>query len=563
MRAPVCRFQLTSFVLVVVIVMATVYMLIEALADTNMTLLVVRGALILLGVIVLLSLRGGFAQNHFQLFVFLTFLIGGVAKTVSIDQSGSFGQTLFQLGILLVLRINFVNAVVLSLADLTLYCIYAGLKTDADLATFLQTLVFLLGFAISGCYRLQVRVPQAPAVPGLSACVGGASVRGSWGVDRGVRYELPSLARARCLLRVTLLLVLFTPLKRQLAMREDFLQDRRLEYEQHKSNAILDNLLPTHVSAALMNPERKGQVFVQYEKTVSVLFCDIMGFSDLVATVSGGLGPMWLSLCLCVQPAQAVVAPTPCFVGFVAASAVAACPSPSSPSLGACACVLVTCACLGCFHLLACQHTPKQLVQLLDSIYSLFDVLCMKHGVTKMETVGKTYMAASGLQGDRTDHAQALVLLGLDMIHTMRKVHTRNGRQVVHVRVGINSGSVISGVVGRKKQQFSLFGDCVNTASRMQSCAGMDEIRVSKSTMELLKESVHAAHFEVVIKVACGGVRVRNAPAHPRLVWGRRGGGAAKPPQVRRVPATARAWLRAPTGPRAWVATRSEGVASC
>ncbi len=58
-------------------------------------------------------------------------------------------------------------------------------------------------------------------------------------------------------------------------------------------------------------------------------------------------------------------------------------------------------------------------MRLLDSIYSLFDVLCMKHGVTKMETVGKTFMAASGLQGDRKDHAQALLLLGMDMIRTM------------------------------------------------------------------------------------------------------------------------------------------------
>ncbi len=68
-------------------------------------------------------------------------------------------------------------------------------------------------------------------------------------------------------------------------MREDFLQDRRLEHEQLKSKATLDNLLPSHVSAALMDPEKKGQVFVQFEAEVSILFCDVMGFSDLVATV--------------------------------------------------------------------------------------------------------------------------------------------------------------------------------------------------------------------------------------------------------------------------------------
>ncbi len=83
-------------------------------------------------------------------------------------------------------------------------------------------------------------------------------------------------------------------------------------------------------------------------------------------------------------------------------------------------------------------------------------------------------------------------------------VKTRGGKQAVHVRVGINSGSVVSGVVGRKKQQFSLFGDCVNTASRMQSCAGPDEIRVSKRTMDFLRDDVNAAHYEVFIKVGDG-----------------------------------------------------------
>jgi hypothetical protein len=91
------------------------------------------------------------------------------------------------------------------------------------------------------------------------------------------------------------------PPRTQLAMREDFLQDKRLEREQLKSKATLDNLLPSHVSAALMDPEKKGQVFVQFEAEVSILFCDVMGFSDLVATVRSCLVLVFgVFLCMCV-----------------------------------------------------------------------------------------------------------------------------------------------------------------------------------------------------------------------------------------------------------------------
>jgi phospholipid-transporting ATPase len=118
-----------------------------------------------------------------------------------------------------------------------------------------------------------------------------------------------------------------------------------------------------------------------------------------------------------------------------------------------------------------------------------------------METVGKTFMAASGLQGDRKNHAQALVLLGMDMIRTVAMVRNKTGEQAIFVRVGINSGNVVSGVVGCKKQQFSLFGDCVNTASRMQSCAKLGELRVSSSTRALLKDEVIVTERIESIKV--------------------------------------------------------------
>jgi hypothetical protein len=80
----------------------------------------------------------------------------GIAKTVMIDQGGQFGQTLFQLLILLLLRINFTWVLVLSLVDLAVYNIYASVETNVDLRSYLSILLFVLAFAYSGCYRMQV-----------------------------------------------------------------------------------------------------------------------------------------------------------------------------------------------------------------------------------------------------------------------------------------------------------------------------------------------------------------------------------------------------------------------
>ncbi len=85
----------------------------------------------------------------------------------------------------------------------------------------------------------------------------------------------------------------------------------------------------------------------------------------------------------------------------------------------------------------------------------------------------------------------------------MSKVLNSEGKQAIHVRVGINSGEVVSGVVGRKKQQFSLFGDCVNTASRMQSCAERDEVRVSPKTVQYLRDEFSTKHRQQYVKVSC------------------------------------------------------------
>ncbi|ETW08645.1 hypothetical protein, variant [Aphanomyces invadans] len=142
---------------------------------------------------------------------------------------------------------------------------------------------------------------------------------------------------------------------------------------------------------------------------------------------------------------------------------------------------------IGDFSSLIKRYSPTEMVKLLDRIYSLFDVMCAKHGMRKMETVGKTYLACAGLQGSVKGKEAALRAAGVahDMMAAISKVKASNGNGL-KIRIGIHSGRVISGLVGMKKQQFSLFGDTINTASRMQSTGVTGRIQVSQVTYDYL-----------------------------------------------------------------------------
>ncbi|KAE9037738.1 hypothetical protein PR002_g6395 [Phytophthora rubi] len=133
------------------------------------------------------------------------------------------------------------------------------------------------------------------------------------------------------------------------------------------------------------------------------------------------------------------------------------------------------------------RFSPTEVVSLLDRVYSLFDQICQKHGVRKMETVGKTYMACAGLQGKDQGREAALraVSMALDMLACLDKCRASNGN-VIKLRIGVHSGRVVSGLVGMKKQQFSLFGDTVNTASRMQSTGITGRCHISQVTYKKL-----------------------------------------------------------------------------
>ena len=137
------------------------------------------------------------------------------------------------------------------------------------------------------------------------------------------------------------------------------------------------------------------------------------------------------------------------------------------------------------FTPLAARIDVDELVSTLNEIFSLFDMLAERHGVEKIKTIGDCYMAACGLPERRTDHAEALTRMGLEMLEVIRSVSERLGFDI-GVRVGINSGPVVAGIIGRRKFIYDLWGDTVNTASRMESHGLPGQIHISEPTAKRL-----------------------------------------------------------------------------
>jgi class 3 adenylate cyclase len=130
---------------------------------------------------------------------------------------------------------------------------------------------------------------------------------------------------------------------------------------------------------------------------------------------------------------------------------------------------------------------PEDLVRLLDNIFSRFDAVIDTHRLEKIKTIGDAYMAVAGVPSARADHAQAAARSALGIMECVHDLTWPSG-DPVHVRIGIASGSAVAGVIGRKKFAFDLWGDTVNTASRMESAGEPGRIRVTEHTYELLRK---------------------------------------------------------------------------
>lgn len=205
--------------------------------------------------------------------------------------------------------------------------------------------------------------------------------------------------------------------------RQEFILIRKVEIEVNKSKSVLSYLLPAFVRKRVKDGVR---YIADDQGTVSIIFCDIMDFEEIVAS-----------------------------------------------------------------------FTPPELTAFLDDVFGKLDQIYSVVGVTKIETVGKTYMACAGLKDSDAEidpyfstipHARRAIEMGLAIIRTVKNIKLRKG-VTLSVKIGINSGTVTAGVIGSHKPQFSLVGDTVNTASRMAStCPSANTLQISNSTYELLED---------------------------------------------------------------------------
>jgi len=193
--------------------------------------------------------------------------------------------------------------------------------------------------------------------------------------------------------------------------RRTAIAEQQLDEERHRSEALLENMLPKSIAERLKR--EPGPIADGYD-AVTVLFADIVGFTPLSETMS-----------------------------------------------------------------------PAELVKLLNQIFSEFDGLARRHGLEKIKTIGDAYMVVGGVPAARGDHARAVAAMAVDM----RSAVTRLSEGKLQLRIGMHSGPAVAGVIGTAKYSYDLWGDTVNTASRMESHGAPGEIHVSEACRAALAGS--------------------------------------------------------------------------
>lgn len=201
-------------------------------------------------------------------------------------------------------------------------------------------------------------------------------------------------------------------------------QAKEIERERGRSEALLGNILPKTIASRL----KDGVVIADNHNEVTVVFADIVGFTQLSATLS-----------------------------------------------------------------------PQQLVQRLDSLFSAFDEACKQRGIEKIKTIGDAYMAVAGIPEFVENHAERAVLFALDMLKIVHQMEELT--KVLDVRIGIHSGPLVAGVIGKHKFAYDTWGDTVNTASRMESHAPQGCIQVSESVFRQTQHQFsYVARGEIEVK---------------------------------------------------------------
>ncbi len=144
------------------------------------------------------------------------------------------------------------------------------------------------------------------------------------------------------------------------------------------------------------------------------------------------------------------------------------------------------------FTELAARISSEEMVRMLDDIFSTFDRLAQEQGLEQIKTIGDAYMVVGGLPTPRADHAVAIAELALNMQAAVREFFT-GYKTPIRIRIGINSGPVVAGIIGRHKFAYDLWGDTVNIASRMESHGQPGRIQVSEATYARLRDNYEFA----------------------------------------------------------------------
>ena len=149
------------------------------------------------------------------------------------------------------------------------------------------------------------------------------------------------------------------------------------------------------------------------------------------------------------------------------------------------------------FTQLSERLTPKELVGEINECFSAFDHIMGKYGVEKIKTIGDSYMAAGGLPTINTTHAFDVVNAALaiqQFMHAHKAQKESEGKLFFEIRIGVHSGPLVAGIVGVKKFAYDIWGDTVNTASRMESSSEIGQVNISESTYEIVKDQFVCTH---------------------------------------------------------------------
>ena len=153
------------------------------------------------------------------------------------------------------------------------------------------------------------------------------------------------------------------------------------------------------------------------------------------------------------------------------------------------------------FTPISARFNPHEVVGMLNDLFTRFDELVEKYDVEKIQVAGDAYMAAAGVPTPRADHAKVLVRLAMDMLDAVRDGNFLGGKHPIEIRIGLSSGSVLGGVIGRRKYYYAIWGDVVNTAARMESHGSIGKIQITRATYELIKDEFECEYIgEIPVK---------------------------------------------------------------